>query len=125
MLGGNRKGRIQSGIVFPFSVFMLMVSFERGEQWDAIGPADLWYLSGIIYHLLFCGLYPVFPWIGFLFIGIWLGRRDMRNRDFGKKILIGSIAAVIIAEGLPWIFFQKIVPNVSISATRYISMVCY
>lgn len=108
-------------VIIIFSVFMLMVSFERGEEWDAISPADLWYLSGTIYHLLFCGLYPVFPWIGFIFIGIWLGRRDLRNRDFRKKILIASIAAVIFAEGLSWTFFHKIIPKLSVPVINQIS----
>jgi len=103
----NRKlWALISVAIFVFSVFMFMIHFERGEEWVSILPTDLRYLSGIIYHLLFCGIYPVFPWVGFLFIGIWIGRRDLRHRDFRKKILMASIALVIFAEATSWIFFH-------------------
>ena len=59
-----------------------------------------------MYHLFFNGLYPVFPWIGFIFLGVWLGRRDLTNRHFRNKILLASIATVVFAESLSWIFFH-------------------
>jgi len=104
-----------------FSVFMLIVSGERGVEWDSIGPADLWYLPGIIYHFSFCGIYPVFPWIGFILIGIWLGRRDLKNPDLRKKLLVASLAVVMFTEGVSWIYFHKIIPKLSISYINSLS----
>jgi uncharacterized membrane protein YeiB len=83
-----------------------MIEFDRGTEWESIVPLDLWYLSGVFYHLLFGGLYPVFPWIGFIFIGIWLGRRDLRNRNFRSKILIAGIIAVIISEAATFLSYS-------------------
>ncbi|MFC1815198.1 DUF418 domain-containing protein [Thermodesulfobacteriota bacterium] len=94
--------------IFVFAVIMLMIQFEREEAWESIGPTDLWHLSGVFYHLLFGGLYPVFPWIGFLFMGMWIGHRDLTNRNFRKKILLASIVTVILFEGASWIFFQTL-----------------
>lgn len=95
-----------STALFVFSVFMLVMQFERGMEWDSISPKDLWHLSGVFYHLLFAGLYPIFPWIGFLFIGIWIGRQDLTNRHFRMKILLVSIAVVIATEAISWMFFH-------------------
>ena len=93
-------------VVVVFSVFMVLVDFERGEDWDSIGPLDLWHIPGVLYHLFFSGLYPVFPWIGFFFIGIWLGRHDLTQRRFRRKMIIAGIFAVMIAEAASAIFFQ-------------------
>ena len=87
---------------------MLTIRFERGEAWESFSPKDLWHLSGVFYHLFFRGPYPVFPWIGFLFIGMWIGHRDLTNRNFRKKILIAGIVIVILFEGASWIFFQAL-----------------
>jgi len=92
--------------ILTFSIYMFVTEFERATEWDSIGPTDLWYLSGVFYHLLFGGLYPVFPWIGFVFIGIWLGRRDLTSRDFRKKMIFLSIGAVIVSEAAAWLFFR-------------------
>jgi uncharacterized membrane protein YeiB len=94
--------------ILTFSIFMFMTEFDRGTDWDSIVPKDLWHLSGVFYHLLFDGLYPVFPWIGFLFIGIWLGRRDLTQRAFRKKALIAGIVALIVAEGASSIFYRTL-----------------
>ena len=92
--------------ILTFSIYMFVAEFERAAEWDSIVPTDLWYLSGVFYHLLFGGLYPVFPWIGFLFIGIWLGRRDLTNRDFRRKIILASIVAVVVSEAVSWLYFR-------------------
>jgi uncharacterized membrane protein YeiB len=92
--------------ILTFSIFMFITEFDRGTDWDSILPTDLIYLSGVFYHLLFGGLYPVFPWIGFLFIGIWLGRRDLTHRDFRRKTILFSGIAVVVSEAAAWLFFR-------------------
>jgi uncharacterized membrane protein len=79
---------LASAAVIVFSIFVLLVQFERGSRWDSILPLDLWHLPGVVYHILFCGLYPVFPWFGFILIGMWLGRKDLTRIVFRKKVLL-------------------------------------
>ena len=92
--------------IVVFAAFMFIIHYERGSHWDSIRPTDLWYLPGIAYHILFAGLYPVFPWIGFLFIGIWIGRQDLTNRHFRNKMLMISIVVVLVTEVYSIIYYQ-------------------
>ncbi|MDP2643781.1 MAG: DUF418 domain-containing protein, partial [Desulfobacterales bacterium] len=92
--------------IFFFADFMLLTQFDRGMEWDSIGPQDLMHLSGVFYHLMFGGIYPVFPWIGFLLIGLWVGRRGLTRRDFRKKMILAGTVTVIVAESISWIFFN-------------------
>ncbi|MDP2647420.1 MAG: heparan-alpha-glucosaminide N-acetyltransferase domain-containing protein, partial [Desulfobacterales bacterium] len=41
--------------IFFFADFMLLTQFDRGMEWDSIGPQDLMHLSGVFYHLMFGG----------------------------------------------------------------------
>ncbi|NIO07998.1 MAG: DUF1624 domain-containing protein [Deltaproteobacteria bacterium] len=107
LIASNRRfWAIIISAVVVFSLFMLLTDFERNEDWDSIGPQDLWHVPGVLYHFFFAGLYPVFPWIGFLFIGVWLGRKDLTEPRFRRKILIASLVAVLITEAASEIFFQ-------------------
>jgi len=95
-----------SSVVVVFALFMVLIRFQRGDDWVSIKPMNLWHLPGVFYHLFFCGIYSIFPWIGFLCIGIWLGRHDLTNRPFRRKILFVSILVVIAAEAVSRIFFS-------------------
>ncbi|MDP2645710.1 MAG: DUF418 domain-containing protein [Desulfobacterales bacterium] len=97
--------------IFIFADFMLLTQFDRGMEWESIRPQDLWHLSGVFYHLMFGGIYPVFPWIGFLLIGLWIGRRGLIHRGFRNKMILAGIVAVLIAEGLSWAYFNVLATN--------------
>jgi len=104
-LSDRRLWAVISSAGVVFALFMLMVRFQRGYDWISIKPMDLWNLPGTLYHLFFCGIYSIFPWIGFLSIGIWLGRHDLTNRPFRRKVLFAAVAVVLVAEAVSRIFF--------------------
>ncbi len=54
----------------------------------------------MIRHLFFNGFHPVFPWTAFLLVGLWLGRKDLRDAVIRRRIMLTSLIVAVLAEGL-------------------------
>ena len=81
---------------------LVMTSFDFVKNWNFNTVADtgIGSLLGIIGHFLFNGCFPVIPWMAFVMVGMWIGRRDLSDRSFRKKLLLTGAGAVTIAESL-------------------------
>lgn len=60
--------------------------------------------SGVVRHVFFNGLYPVFPWIAFMFVGMAIGRLELgdarvRRRTLVVAVVIAALASVVDAFG--------------------------
>ncbi len=78
--------------------FLIIFNYEAGWDWITLTYTDLWTLQGMLRHLFFNGFHPVFPWIVFLIIGIWLGRQNLNNSSIRRKIIIVSFIVFTIVE---------------------------
>ncbi len=81
--------------------------------WDQLDDVyltydGLWTPVGLVRNLVFNGWHPVLPWVGFYLVGMWLGRRDVRNRGTRWRI-IGVAAAVAAAAEVVASHFEPIV----------------
>ena len=87
---------------------IIMTGFEFVKNWDFNRLAEIgtWNLLGIIDHFLFNGCFPVVPWMAFVMMGMWIGRRDLSDRFLRKKILLTGIGAVTITESLSTVFIH-------------------
>ena len=81
---------------------LVMTSFDFVKNWNLNTVADtgLGSLLGLIGHFFFNGCFPVIPWMAFVMVGMWIGRRDLSDRSFRKKLLLTGAGAVTIAESL-------------------------
>lgn len=111
---------------------------------DWWAPTDRWTWAGATSKLLFNGNYPLFPWMGFLLIGMWLGRLDLRRVRVRRPILMVSLmlwaigvaldesvrAAMAEAEVSPWMEWARAFPRparpgfVVVGAAGAVAMVC-
>lgn len=84
-----------SAIVF----YILLFSFDYNAGWNSDTSYDeLFTFDGMIRDLFFNGAYPIFPWMAFLFVGMWLGRQDTYHRVFRKKVLFSACCMIVAAE---------------------------
>ncbi len=82
---------------------LVMTGFDFVENWvlNTVADAGFWNLPGIIGHFLINGCFPVIPWMAFVMIGMWVGRKDLSDRNLRKKILLTGIWLVALAESVP------------------------
>lgn len=81
---------------------LVMTGFEFVKNWDfnTVAHAGMGNLLGIVGHFLFNGCFPVIPWVAFVAVGMWLGRRDLSDHYSRKKILLIGISAVLFSESV-------------------------
>lgn len=91
------RDRTLLAISFSFAAgfIVLMGLLDYGKHWnfDTMDYRALRSPSGIIRNLFYDGYRSVFPWTGFVFFGVWLGRRNLRDHSVRNRLIL--IAAVV------------------------------
>lgn len=80
------------GVNAVFLALLFTLDYERGWNWETIEYAGLWTPRGSLRHLFFNGFHPVFPWVGFLLVGLVVGRLDLRSVRVRRRLLFGGAA---------------------------------
>lgn len=89
-----------------YSFLMFIFNFEMRWELEADSHSAFCVLAAMVWHILFDGLYPVFPWAAFLIMGMWLGRQELSDHAFRKRILLGGIGVTGLAECLSRLAFH-------------------
>ncbi len=89
-----------------FSLVMLTIDFDRGLALNTGPYSTFWKSASMVWDIFFDGLYPVFPWVTFLILGMWLGRQRLSDPVLRKKTLFIGIALVAFAECLSRVVFH-------------------
>lgn len=93
---------LAAAAVVVSSVFS--VTFDFFANWDltTYSYQGLATPTGFLRNLFFDGFHPVFPWIAFYLFGMWLGRTDLRDGAWRRKLAIVSALVVVATEVLAW-----------------------
>lgn len=75
---------------------LILLDYEAHWNWKSLVYADFWTLEGFLRHSFFNGWHPVFPWVSFVFLGMWIGRQDLANKKVQNRLLLGGLAASLI-----------------------------
>lgn len=60
-------------------------------------PIPDWYeLDETLFLILIAGYYPLVTWVAPLFMGMWLGRRDLRSEAFSRRLVLGGAMALAL-----------------------------
>jgi uncharacterized membrane protein YeiB len=102
LLTASNKRLWQIAAIFPviFVVLWMILDYDTGWNWETIEYHGFWTPAGMLRNLFFNGFHPVFPWTAFLLLGMWLGRQNVSDRGFRKKLLGYSLAVVMATKGI-------------------------
>ena len=84
-------------------LLVLMLDYEAEWDWETLTYSGFWTPWGMIRHLFFNGFHPVFPWTAFLFVGMWLGRRNVLDPAVRRKIFLSATAIAVLTESVSWL----------------------
>ena len=109
-----------SAITLASPLLMVLFNYEAGWNWDTLDYVDFWTPVGMFRHLVFNGFHPFFPWASFLLIGLWLGRQDLRDKAYRRRLLTVSLGIALLVEMLSliltnvldgdWVYFVDTAP---------------
>lgn len=85
-----------STLIFP--ILFELFDYRTGWDFSTLTYQDLWSIEGSMRHIFYNGFHPVFPWVAFFFIGMWLGRDILFEARSRRKILVGALMLLIIVH---------------------------
>ena len=94
--------RILLGMAVSFIVIFLFMlgifDFERNWNFENLEYQNIWTIQGAFANIFFNGFRAVFPWVGLLFFGMWIGRLDLLDRRVSRKAITLGLAVWAFAE---------------------------
>ncbi len=95
-------------VLFP--VLCLFMDYGKGWDFSTLTYLDFWSFEGMVRHLFFNGFHPVFPWLAFLLLGMWIGRRDLREPRVRRRIFLPALGVFLIVEILSKLLLKLVPP---------------
>ncbi|MCP5072346.1 MAG: DUF418 domain-containing protein [Rhodobacteraceae bacterium] len=82
-----------TGVILLAVAGLVGLNYDTGWNWDTLEYTDFWTPAGFVRNLFYNGWHPVFPWIGFLFFGFWLAKRNL-SEAAGRMLFWGSVGVI-------------------------------
>lgn len=83
-------------LIFPILYYVLPSQFDIAF-W---GTNQGLYPGDLAIDIFFQGYHPFAPWFGFMLLGMVVGRLDLGDAALRRRLLIGGLLAVLVAETL-------------------------
>lgn len=92
--------RAPSRVLWVLAGVAIWIALILNHELDWTVPPDLATTGGVARHVFFNGLYPVFPWIAFAFVGMAVGRFDLHAPATRRRALTIALAIAVITSAL-------------------------
>ena len=83
------------GAVILGGMSLLLLDYEAHWNWETLVYSDFWTFEGFLRHSFFNGWHPVFPWAGFLFVGMWVGRQQLSSKKVQNRLVLWGLVAAV------------------------------
>ncbi|TVX93395.1 DUF418 domain-containing protein [Paenibacillus agilis] len=101
-------------------VFLLLFDYSKGWNSNFTVYTDFWTLEGFARNLLFNGFHPLFPWLCFFLIGLWIGRKGWITNKNRSKLLLNALLGTVIFESMSYILVKWTSPSLGSEAALYL-----
>ncbi|MFC7421555.1 DUF418 domain-containing protein [Iodobacter arcticus] len=80
------------------TLLFVMFNYNTAWNWQTLAYADLWSIKGFIRNLIFNGFHPILPWLGFLLLGMVIGRQNLGHVAVRERLFLLGVFAAVLAE---------------------------
>ena len=108
-------------VFFFIAFFGLMFAFDYEQNWDwpTMTYRGLWTGTGSMRNLFFDGFRAVFPWSGFLFFGMWLGRLNLREPAIIRRAVLFGLGTTLTAELISAVCLHWLLADPNLDARQH------
>ena len=85
-------------LIFLYPFITMFLKYETGWDFVTLEYQDFWSLSGFFRNLLYNGFHPVIPWTAFMLVGLWFGKKNIKDNQVVKKSLWISLAVFVATQ---------------------------
>jgi uncharacterized membrane protein YeiB len=96
-----------SGAIVIWHLLLLVIPFETGWDFSTLQYTDFWTVSGFLRNTLYNGWNPIFPWIAYFLLGMWLGRLNWSDKAVKIKVVVVAEIIFIATEALQYVASQS------------------
>ncbi|OAB41483.1 DUF418 domain-containing protein [Paenibacillus glacialis] len=89
-------------ILLASQSFLIMFDYSKGWDSSFHEYTEFWTIEGFILNLIFNGFHPIFPWVCFFLIGLWLGRKHWLYKGNRLRIFLYSLSGAVIFEAISY-----------------------
>ncbi|MDQ1919691.1 DUF418 domain-containing protein [Massilia pseudoviolaceinigra] len=89
---------VAAAMVAGFVLLATNLDYGTGWNWETLAYTGFWTPAGFVRNLFFNGFHPVFPWAGFLLLGMAVGRVDMQSTAVLYRVFMTGLVMAIAAE---------------------------
>lgn len=102
LLFANRKYYLWYAIavIIIFHLLLLIVPYESGWNFEAFVYTDFWTVRGFLRNTFYNGWNPVFPWLAYFILGMWLGRLQWNKATVKRNVFVTGLLIFIVLEAL-------------------------
>lgn len=91
---------VAAGTVIGFHVLFALVPFERGWNFETLQYTDFWTVPGFLRNTFYNGWNPIFPWLAYFLLGMWLGRLDWSSGRVRGWVFGAGGATYLAVQGV-------------------------
>ncbi|OFA07103.1 DUF418 domain-containing protein [Duganella sp. HH101] len=95
-----------------FVALLLTQNYSAGWDWHTYTYSGFWTPAGFGRNLLFNGWHPVLPWLGFLLLGMLLGKLPLAQRAVQHRMMGWGALAMLAAESAS-VVLRAFLPDLS------------
>lgn len=105
-------------VIAVFHGLLLVIPYDTGWNFDTLTYTDFWTVSGFLRNTFYNGWNPIFPWLAFFLLGMWLGRLDWSLRKVRRWVFVaGALVLTLIESVQVWAMHYPINPDLQFYLT--------
>lgn len=88
------------GAIVGFHALLAVIPYETGWNFETLTYTDFWTVPGFLRNTFYNGWNPIFPWLAYFLLGMWLGRLDWQQRRVRAGVLGTGALGLVFTEGV-------------------------
>jgi uncharacterized protein len=102
-------GWVAAASVVVFHGLWEVIPFDNGWNFNTLTYTDFWTVRGFLRNTFYNGWNPIFPWLAFFMLGMWLGRLNWQQRAvrlwvLGVGIVVFGLVEILQFAATPGVF---------------------
>lgn len=107
-------------ILLASQLFLVVFDYSKGWDMSFHEYTSFWTIAGFLRNLFLNGFHPIFPWLCFFLIGMWIGRKRWLDREIRQKLLLYSISGTVFFEVVSYSLINWTSPVLDLETANYL-----
>jgi uncharacterized protein len=119
-VSSNRILGLFAVILLASQLFLVVFDYSKGWDLSFHEYASFWTIEGFCRNLFLNGFHPIFPWLCFFLIGMWIGRKPWLDLENRAKVLFFSLSGTVFFEVISYSLVKWTSPVLDTEAANYL-----